>query len=188
MEARRNNPESLAFTKSFSCLLGIQYGLDTVASEAYAAGLIPLDLKNKCTGEISKPETQTRHFLNALQGRLESKPETLEGLVMILGRTSGLEHIGDELISSLDEAKKAHEQENQLSFTTPVHAHSQGVNTTPNRSHRKRSKDLFPTSLFGSMMNMSCQQEGTYSFGMAGTEGRRFSASSVFDTPPPTPR
>ena len=97
------NLEDVAFQKSYTTLLKLCHGIDTISDKAFAENLINESLRKKCQNKDTAEEERTRLLLNALQDRVKVQPETLTRFARILSETSGLDYIGVELLKKLQE-------------------------------------------------------------------------------------
>ena len=99
---------SLAFQKCYTTLKDIRHSLEQVVDEAFAEGLIPRLLKDKCHDVKSySEEDRTESLLSAIQDRVRSEPEAIEKFAQILQCTSGADYIGNQLLQAYDDAKKS---------------------------------------------------------------------------------
>ena len=115
--AQRNSLECTVFQKNYVLLHDLRHGIETIAKEAFAAELIGIELRDKCLNEDFKEIKRTEFFLEAVEGKVRYVPETLEKLIKILKKTSGLEYIAEEIITSLTELR-----EKQRSYPIPTAA------------------------------------------------------------------
>ena len=99
---------SFAFQKCYTTLKDIRHSLEQVVDEAFAKGLIPRPLKDKCHDVKSyTEEARTASLLSAIQDRVTAEPEAIEKFAKILQSTSGAEYIGKKLFQEYSDATKS---------------------------------------------------------------------------------